>query len=302
MNKILKNRMILISFSIILVFTLWCAGKYCYDEIKSDQKVKTLIESCYVDVNYDDHCEAIVTNHLVFTPIRDDVYTNFYNILTGTTLSALCAIGPLFIIIPSVWTISKELKSSIIKHYSLRNKYSNYLKHIFKSAYKCIWILPTIMVILFIIAGFYSKWNFDYSHAVEHHYATYELKYLEHFPMFFITFLINLVCFSIFYANLALIFVRKNKSVIITIIETYLAFICIEIINEVILTKYLFYEILNIPVKHLFNLYDIYSYNYVYGYWQFLCVGFGYALVSTIVVYLIYRKKEKLILNCELLK
>ncbi len=299
MKKILKNKAILISFLILLTITFIGSAKYYINYKKIDNNIKLMKKECINENNKDIKCEQILKLENEYK--KFDTYTTFYSLITDKPIDILFILGPLFIIIPSIWYISKEMKSSYIKYYSIRKGYKNYLKHLFKNAYKSIFIIPIVMLILFLIAGFISHWNFDYTYALTHSYSTYDEQYLINFIPFFIIFIINLILFSIFYANLGLLFINKNKSTLVSIIESYLTFLSIEIINEVLITGVLFYKILHIPIQSILNIYDIYSYKGVYGYFPFLLVGLIYAFLSFIVVFIKYKNKEKTIINCEII-
>ncbi len=295
--KYLKNRAIIISFLILLVIALSGGISYAVNRYKIEKYFSNAKNECIQNPSVKSNCSTI----LEWESPPVDAYTIFFSIVVDGSLSILCGFGPLFILIPAIWCIAKEMKNSYLKNYLLRNNYSNYLKHLFKNAYKCIWILPFLMIIVFMISCFLSKGNFDYSFALANSYSTFDEIYLKNFGLFFISYLLNLVFFSIFYANLGLLYVKKNKSLIVAIIEAYLTFIGIEIINEAVITT-IFYKVLHIQIQSILNIYDIYSYKYVFGIGPFLIVGFLYAAISTFIVYCCYKNKEKTIMDCEMIK
>ncbi len=297
MKKVLKNKAIVISFLIVVSLTLFSCLQYSINNKKMVVYYENLKENCRQNMESKSNCDAILQLEVP----KLDTYTIFFSIVVDGPLRILCEFGPLFILIPAIWCLSKEMKNSFIKNYSLRDNYKNYLKHVLKSAYKCVWILPVVMIIVFVISCFLAKGNFNYFYALEHSYSTFDEQYLSHFGLFFISFILNLLFFSIFYANLGLIYVKKNKSIVVAIIEAYLTFIGIEIVNEVIITTF-FYKILHIEIQYLLNIYDIYSYKYVFGIFPYLIVGFMCAFLSTLIVFFCYNNKEKTIIDCEMIK
>ncbi len=295
--KCLKNRAVIISFIILFGIALSGGISYVMNRNKIEKYFTNAKEECLKNSIVNQNCKAI----LDWESPPVDAFTIFFEIVVDGSLRILCEFGPFFIIIPAVWCIAKEMKNAYLKDYLLRDKYSNYLKHLFKSAYKCIWILPVIMLIVLGMSCILAKGNFDYSYALANSYSTFDEPYLKNFGLFFMSYLLNLLFFSIFYANLGLLYVRKNKSIVVTIIEAYLTFIGIEIINEAVITT-CFYKVLHMPIQSLLNIYDIYSYKYVFGILPFLIVGFLYATASTILVYLSYKNKEKIMIDCERIK
>ena len=73
-------------------------------------------------------------------------------------------------------------------------------------------------------------------------------------------YILNKFFFSIFYINLALLFMYKNRNILVSILESYLFFIAIEIINEVLISDLIFYKVFHINIGYLLYILDCYSY------------------------------------------
>lgn len=290
----MKNKIIIISFIFLILLASYSAfnfNKNYQNNIKLYEKVSN---ECKSDITTYETCKEILEGE---APIFD-TFTVFFKIVNEETLSILVYIGPLIIATSSVWSVFKMIHSSYIKNYLTRSNYKKFLLLIIKNAYKSIWVIPAVMAFVLILSHMISS-NYDYSFAINNSYSTFDEVYLSNFGTFFVTYIINLILFSIFYANLGLCFIKANKNVIVTIIEAFVTFIGIEIINEVLITDLLFYKILNINIQGIINILDVYTYKGVFGYWQYLIVGLIFAVGSFIVVLLVYKDKEKVISSCE---
>jgi hypothetical protein len=295
MTFLKKNHVILISF---LILFIW--GTYVCVIINNSEKANRIIHADIIkkclNENIDNNiCEKILKNP-EYIPI--DTYSMFDSLINGIELYYLPFITLIFIAVPAVWQINKEFKTNYLKNYLTRKSYKEYLLHMFKSCYKVIWILPIFVIYLFIFS-YHISGHFNYIPTIEAGISSIETRYLENFSTFSIIYILNLIFISILYINLALIYLKNNKSIIVSIIEAYLTFIVIEIINEIFISHFLFNRVLNIDVKYDFNLFGIFNYNDLTSAFDYLMVIVSYALISLIVVIFTYKTKEKVMMNLE---
>ena len=290
----MKNKTILISFIIILSICFY----NCFSAYINDVKIKKLYDKVALECKSENNTYSEYVCSKVVGEERKviDVYTLLYSSLNGG--SELVYFFQIPIIVSAIWVVSKEIRSSFVKNYTMRKSYKDYFKHLIKKAYAGIWIYPTVMILLFILCVILSG-NFNY--PINNN--GWQVNYLERFPSFYTGFILNKLFFSIFYANLALIFAKKNKSVIVAALEAIITFFIIGIFNETIIVGLIFKKILHIDLNSgIINILDCLAYFEVYNDYLYLLVSIVYALNSFIVVYFMYRNKEKMVINSEELR
>jgi hypothetical protein len=294
--KFLKtNYIILIAFIILFIW-----GTYTCVKINNSEKATKIIHERTVNRCHDENIKNDICEKLLENPeyIPIDTYSMFNSIIDGGELFYLTYIVFIFITVPAVWQISKEFKNNYPKNYLTRKSYKSYLFHIFKSSYKVIWILPVFVIYIFIFS-YYISGHFNYISTIEAGISSFEARYLENIGTFVIIYILNLIFISILYINLALIYLKKNKSVIVAIIEAYLTFIVIEIVNEIFISYLLFQKLLNIDLKGNLILFNIFNYYNLTSAFDYLLIIASYTIISFIVVLLVYRNKEKVIVDLE---
>lgn len=290
----MKNKALLIGFIIIFSIFLYsiCFNYKIYkDDIKN---YNLIVDKCNNNMLSDEICNNISDDYP-----KVDAYTFTYRVINDSL--EVIYVFPLVIILSAVWNISKEFKNGYVKSYLQRKNYKSYLKHIFKNSYKAALIIPISLIIVFIISYLITG-TLDYSYILGTSYTTWDVKYLDNFNLFYIGYLLNKLFLGIFFVNLGLMFIRKNKSTIIAILEAFITFLAIEIVNEIIITKLLFTKLLHINVGFLFNIFDSYSYYMLPSEVTYLLLSVLYAVISFVIVIIYYKNKEKLIIDCEILK
>ncbi len=291
--------MALISF--LILFVLGNVSLFEYAENRKSQ-----VEYCYDSYNqcsnneeyyntFKDYCDKLPEyEHVCIS----DTQTILYTLINGSHFSIIVYFGPLFVLIPAMWNVQKEINSNFSKLYLTRKNYKSYLKRIMKEVYKNIWIIPTIILYLFVCSYMLSG-HFDYHFSYDSSYATYEIQYLKNFGIFFVCYIMNFLVQSILYINLGLICLRKSKNIIITILETYLLFIGIEIFLEIFINEFILYNIFGINLFGFLNILDIYTFSYTIGLIPYLALSFTITLLSLIAVKILYKNKEKTFIEWE---
>lgn len=231
--------------------------------------------------------------------LTDDTYTIFYQILVCYDMTyPLIYIMPIFLIIPAIWQAQKKISNNYAKNYLTRSNYKSYIKEIKKSVYKYAWILPVYLIIIFFVSYMISG-HFDYSYAVDHSIATYSLDKLQMGGFFIAGLIINVFFHSLFYCNLALICVRRNKNIIVTLLETILLWYGIEIISELIAGLLIYIGVLKPEISLIFSFLNIYNLNETPNIIYVILMGICLFILSSIVVKILYKNKEKNIICWE---
>lgn len=200
----------------------------------------------------------------------------------------------ILIILPALYNLCKLFKSRNIINIINRTDYKKLLRKILLGVYKFALILPISLGVIFLIT-FLITGHFDYSYAIVS--DVYGLFWFNiNGIIFILLFLVALFFFGIFFINLGLIVLRKNHNIIIIIIETFLLYIGLELTIEVceIIPSFL-------GINHHFNfdIINILSAGYATNIYEMIIFPLVLAIITFGVVLLLYKDKEKLIIDCE---
>lgn len=297
MKFIKKNIVSIIVFLFLVIWATFSTINYYkkYDPNISEKFYNSCLDDKEFYNKYQDSCESLKK----YEHLNDDTYMSMYTILNlNELMSPIIYIMPVFIMIAAIWNNQKEINSNYLKNYLTRKNYKDYLKRFFKSSYKCFWILPCYIIYIFIMSYVISG-HFDYTHAVDSSVATYEIQYLKMGILFIVLMVLNLAIHSLFYANLVMICAKKNKNIVLTILEAYMLWLGIEIIGEVVNSDLVKYGILNIKYSAIFNVMDLYSLFSKGNMWLTLLISSIYFIISAIITFIIYRNREKTFIDFE---
>ena len=101
---------------------------------------------------------------------------------------------------------------------------------------------------------------------------------------------------SIFYINIGLFLVPENRSYLVTVIETIMVYFGITLANTFFVIGFLLKDFEN--GEKYFDFLDMYTYHdRELIPFNLLCLGV--AFISSLVVYIKYRNKEKLVIKLE---
>ena len=294
MKKFIQNnKALLISFMILFIFTTFLGIKVIInDKDSKDFSIKEK-EMCKETLKNDPTNEICLAkiNENEEKPKRDTL-TTFNEILNDSEYSFIYFLAvPFLIIMSSMYEISKRFKSGEIKNRLTRESYNSYIKDVFKSSYKSIllWPLITIYVLVFsyIISG-----TFEVSAET----IAFTKEILSHPVLFIFSYLLNTILMSIFYINIGLFLVPENRNYLVTVIETAMVYFGITLTNTFFIISFVLKNIKN--AENYFDFFDMYTYHdRELIPFNLLCLGV--ALISSLVVYLKYRNKEKIVIKLE---
>lgn len=227
-------------------------------------------------------------------PVGKDAVTLYFDFTVQYTLYYLALLGPLMVIIPSLWKLHKELKNGFYKNILTRKKYKDYIKDNYIKSLKYALLIPILLIITFIICLMLTK-NLDNSDVLRDFVSFWGHKYFLTNPMISaICYLLTFVFHGIFYVNLSYLYIKKNLHISVTILASWLTFIACEIISEVFIGGLILYKLFNVPyAMHYFSLINIYTYENIDKFWIVPIYGFILALLSSIVIYFQMRNKEE---------
>ena len=290
-NFIQNNKVLLISFMILFMFTTFLGIKVIINDKDSEDLSIKVKEMCKETLKTDPTNE-ICLKALNEEKTKRDTLTTFNEILNDSEYSFIYFLAvPFLIIMSSMYEISKRFKSGEIKNRLTRESYNNYIKDVFKSSYKSIllWPLITMYVLVFsyIISG-----TFEVSAET----IAFTKEILSHPALFIFSYLLNTILMSIFYINIGLILVPENRNYLVTVIETIMVYYGITLTNTFFIISFVLKDFKD--SEKYFDFFDMYTYNdRELIPFNLLCLGVS--LISSLLVYLKYKNKEKIIIKLE---
>lgn len=296
-NKNKSNLLLILSFTIFLSFLGYSSYKFIKSDIKnikSNEEVKQFcLDNEYEGKEYEDFCLTILSkkerNLDFFTMLTNVVVFEFNRFYFGIYL---------LIIIPSLYYICKYFKNKIILNDLTRNNYKQIMTKILKKSYKSALILPTIILIAYTISYLYTK-TLNPEYALLNSTTGWNEYTLTHPALFLVLYLLNMIIHSILYINISLCIARKYHNYFVALILSFLTFIAIEAFLEIVLNVILFITLLHSERGIIFNITNMFSFNDYSGILSPLYVPTTCLIISFLVLYFLYKNKEKLIIDCE---
>ena len=301
-QKIKNNYLFFISIFISLIFMIIPIINFMNwneQRVESEQKAWEFCLSMgdNIDPNYEEYC-AIAKKNV-------ELKMDFFSMIT-TTISGDFALGVvgflfLFLAIPSLFYICKYLKNNMIAMEIQRRSYQKIKFRLFFEAYKSVLILPFVVAVGFLLCFLYTK-TFDPSYALFASSMLWDEQTVSNPGLFISCYLLVLVMYSFLYVNICLCVARKQHNYFLAVILSYLIFLGIEAILEVLFNVILFSNILHSNLGIMFNIMSIFTYKTHVSFFCPLIMAFIFMALSFIAVYFAYRKQESLIMDCELEK
>ena len=293
MEFLKKNLISIVSMLIILIIFMlsFFSVKKEYDSMYSSQK--NLYYSCLE--NKSDNCLEYIKEFEENDVKTADTITVFFTSLMEQKASIMNYLLVIFLVVPSLIPFCKICKNKIINNILNRKKYNEFLKETFINCYKNIWIIFIPLLILFIASLMYSgHFNYDYILNSESYYSFY--VYMN--PLIYcILYFVSILFFTIFYINLGLIVARKNSNIAIVGIESFLLFILIDIILEIIFGLLISKIIFN-SFSSRYNLLNILNIGYAKNILEMILIPLILVIITFIILKIIYKSKEKFIIDC----
>lgn len=200
-----------------------------------------------------------------------------------------------FVVISSTYYISKYLKNNILSNDLMRQSY----KKIKTKLLICSWlpalVIPIISIFKLIVFYVMTK-NFDYSASV----IMWQESSLSNVGLFFISYILISLFDSLIYSNISLIVTRKKHNFILSSLLSYLVIIGVELFLEIVVNMLICTNIFHSEIGVVFNIINFGCFNDSYGIFIPLVVSIVIFFITLIIVCLIYKNKEKVIIDCEI--
>lgn len=293
MKKFVKNNIgILMSLTILFFFATFLCAKVVINDRETKQLSIEIKERCKVILEKgieNEDCLNIVNRE----EFKRDTLTTFYEITNESDYIYIYYFTiPFLIILSSLYNVSKKFKGGEIKNRLTRESYNSYIKDVFKDSYKSVIIWPLISVYMFLFSYAISG-TFEVAPI---NVTTFSAEILSHPALFIFSYLLNTILMSIFYINIGLFLVPENRSYLVTVIETIMVYFGITLTNTFFIIGFLLRNFKK--GEKYFDFFDMYTYHdRELIPFNLLCLGV--ASISSLVVYLKYRNKEKIVIKLE---
>ena len=138
--------------------------------------------------------------------------------------------------------------------------------------------------------------NMLYTYLTHEYANIFTMIILGLLILFVFLYLINITIYSLSYINISLIVLRKQQNIIKAIILSVLVFVGIEVFLEIVVNGLIFGLIFK---SEIFNIMNLLIFNINYGVSKLLIFTISFFLLTFILVLILYKNKEKLIIDCE---
>ncbi len=301
MFKFLKRNLFVIVFIIVVFGYVFNGISKSVNEFQQiDKKKENIALKCETDLsdennsysdNYIKYCENILS-------YKDDKFS-FYNYLSDMTIEkcglVVGYLGLLVVLVPALYYVCRLLKNGYIVNYLTRKNYLGFLKCLFGKAYRFVWILPLIAIIMICVSLKYG--------VIQNNTNTLTLwmsDITNNIYLFIIFYLINIFMYSCMFINLGLIVARYQNNYFLSLVLSYVIFFGLELFLELFSAS----GVCNVFFKDycggsFFNIMDAFTFNDAYGVSSVMLFSFAMLVISFVGVFLAYRNQEKLVIKSE---
>lgn len=297
-NFIKRKHLLILTYIIPIILIIISVNNF-YTEYYSIEKYEEFKFACE-ELNDEKSCamkETIKELNDRFKSI--DTKTFFFEILYHYIDNYIVVIGPLLVIIQTIYFLHKDFSSGFIKNKLTRMTYDKYKKSIYLTSLKSALILPFIIITIFTVSSIITKLNFTTPEWVYKTSVYNEINY-NNFFIYILSSCLIIYFMGIFYSNIAIAFLNKSKNSLLVTIFSYLCFFtCIiffDIGGTITLIKILK---LNSSIGVYLNIFDYWHINGEDNYIYFIIIAFLLAIISHCINRIIYKNKEETIIDVE---
>jgi len=299
--KFLKRNLFVIVFIIVVFGYVFNGISKSVNEFQQiDKRKENIALKCETDLsdennsysdNYIKYCENILS-------YKDDKFS-FYNYLSDMAIEkcglVVGYLGLLVVLVPALYYVCRLLKNGYIVNYLTRKNYLSFLKCLFGKAYRFVWILPLIAIIMICVSLKYG--------VIQNNTNTLTLwmsDITNNIYLFIILYLINIFMYSCMFINLGLIVARYQNNYFLSLVLSYVIFFGLELFLELFSAS----GVCNVFFKDycggsFFNIMDAFTFNDAYGVSSLMLFSFVMLVISFVGVFLAYRNQEKLVIKSE---
>ena len=247
------------------------------------------------EIDLEEYCKNIelAEKPQIFDAFNATVYT-----LNGTIFSQFSFFLPLLLIGLSIVCFYRDLKSGFFRNKVLIIGYREYIYKNILKIWRFAFVIPMLVIITFIFCAIITK-NFDYQKTFLLGQNYIASSMYKNFYLFCFTYVVTFFLHSLFWINLGIICVKKNRSYIASVLCAFLLYIGYCIVSEV-LGMYILPDFLGIKGYESYTHMGI-----IWSYENVTCPGmliYGLliSILSTIIVYMKYRNQEDVVIANEI--
>ena len=295
MKKFLKqNKTFIIILSLLIVWVVICTLQYREYLNETQLSYDEMVDLCEHSAEYKNETK-LCSEYIKGTSLTPNAIVIFFYIINNYSINYLQWFGSLIVIFAVISSIHSELHSEFIKYKLQREPYKVYLKKLILTSLKNATILPIIFIVLFILSCVLSG-NLDFNDTSKLMIAK---NLTSNLPYLMVTYILVIFLHSIFYCNLALICIKKNKSRLVATISGYLLFIVLDIILEIIIGGFIFKALNLTKYSGLLSLLGIYIYYDIPNLSLLIIYSIFLVISSFIILLNTYKNEEEVLISLE---
>lgn len=288
-----KNILINIILSFIFLISLLISFNNTKNNFEQERNNSQRTYNYCLENKDKDFCQKIIDNYNK-NDIPDAV--TFYQIMiTNQKSNWLNYTLTIIISITSTYTLCKMFKSQNVINIINRENYNKFkIKNLLKSYLSSLVIIIPIIIIWIIILK--NTFNQNYNYAVNYFPIFWHVNY--NIYLYILISIMSIILFLLTFTNISLIILRKNQNIALIAIESFLIFIGIDIIIEV-LFGWLLSNILFNGFNSNLNIVNILSLGYANNFKEMIMLPMILYVITLIILIFKYINKEKFIIDIE---
>ncbi len=300
MKCIKNNKILFLTLFILLGFSI--AG--IYNNIKEfNMRVyahEYKINECKNNMENESELFAWCKDYLKWDgPKRSDAFFTFFDIIFDNHFRIIQLLLPILIIMCSINRINIKLKNGYIKNELIRKKYSIYMTEEWLLSISHLLIIPLLFVFIFVVS-FILTGNFDYKNSMLNFDPWVNPVFFDNIILSIVIYFINFLLHGVFIINIGYIMTKKGKGYILSVISSFIVYLGLWLFSETFFGYFIMRGIFGKPELHnYFSFTSLWGYPLINNFMIFTLIQFSYALISSIIVYIIYKNKEEVIMANE---
>lgn len=290
MKKNKRNLLISVVLVLLLIVFIGVLVNYQRVEKRDNDSMKELIlsQASLCETNPEESTidcsrkDEYLSNIEKLTNIEHSVPEMMDTLFKENILIYFVIVFPIIICGLSVYNYQFILK----KKASLENKnYKKTIKSNIKSSYSFAMIIPCFIVLVMIILSACFKGNY----SVPEYFTNKGNYYL-----YFVVMAISALLTGLYYVNLAYIASYKYRNLLFNLVLSLVLFLAVEMLFPVIIEVFINqYLKISIPYRSFYTLELFKAATEQYSIYSVLIASIFYFLSSSLVVYLLYKNKQK---------
>jgi hypothetical protein len=300
MKCIKNNKILFLTLFILLGFSI--AG--IYNNIKEfNMRVyahEYKINECKNNMKNESELLAWCKEYIKWDgPKRSDAFFTFFDIIFDNHFRIIHLLLPILIIMCSINRINIKLTNGYIKNELIRKKYSIYMLKEWLLSISHLLIIPLLFVFIFVVS-FILTGNIDYKNSMLNFDPWVNPIFFNNIILSIVIYFINFLLHGIFIINIGYIMTKKGKGYILSVISSFIVYLGLWLFSETFFGYFIMIGIFGKPELHnYFSFTSLWGYPLINNFMIFTLIQFSYALISSIIVYIIYKNKEEVIMANE---